>query len=285
MRRRERRAALHPIVENIVGHPGDALEMIANFSETDQRKLERNAIAVVLIDQAMTRSLAERDRRPPFGFTTAQSIADLMPKKKDRYADVHAALNDGISVGLLKTITADMRFQFDAAKLKPDPIRNRFQVVLENGVEPIDFLRSGVGTGVELISVLLEYTHSGMARKLSVQERVDTVRNSYPLLIKLASQHIRYGNAMIKELIDHPEYFAIHPSTNGGHQLDLTPEAVARQQQLKRELPAETVATGCPALIRMDGTNEPQGSNAIQQLLNWQLEVYQQVFSTIETQP
>lgn len=267
---RERRRNLRPLIEAI--QAGEPLDLAEETSIEDARKVERNAIAAIYIDRSLMLSQSRRSERGRYGLLHASSVTDLhhplytynRPPEEWTLTDYQRSFKHE----LLTTLRFDLNETMTRASAQNEPAFHRL-ISLIDKVGPRAFIESGMMTAVQAIEMLYEALPPGH----SPAEQAEIVRNSFPLLARIASEHLNVGARFLNTLKWHKEYMEVRPVPGGSERLQFSAAGELAYQVIKKESNtldrAKTVATGCPALVR-----GKQGT-AIEGLLRWYTDSYQ----------
>lgn len=281
-RKTDRRTPLRSHVDRLQAGEPLALEQL---EAADAKKVERNAIAAVMIAQVMEQSQRHRSARPPYGLIHAHAHDRLtIPlSNKDRAEWSPADYNRALHHELLETLAYDLDEHITAMYNSQDRIYQRFVQLLPPERGPRGFIQQGLVTALDTMELMVNMVPTAQQREkpaappLSPSEQAGILKNSFPLLAKLASEHLEVAIPILNELGRHPEYFELQEHPNGSR-LDLSKIGMEAcrtiKQRTKTEGRIDSTITGCPAMVKMGE------SNAIEGLLHWYADSYSRMLET-----
>lgn len=261
-------------------------------------KPELYALTSIFADRIITRSLAQRENRPPFGFV---SIADDSPDSKDHQTETVAFLDDedpflSLGMSMRSTLIVDMMDEIKALEEGDIPdhklqsVYSRYSQLLEAYHETIPgFVTPGINTAVAVMFGVLEVIPRVCDGDFDPRQLTQIAANSYPLIVKLASLHIDVFADLNTTIMDpfhpgtdelfvsfDPRFFRIGGGQN--QRLVSSEDLLTRMKQLtdalnrsKDQHPSPTV--NCPAIVNLGG------GSPINRLWDWGVQTAQPIYN------
>lgn len=234
-------------------------------------EIELYALSAVAIDRVISYAFSKRTNHPPLGLKTTRGKNARLKKSLSIDKNFQELeLNFGKTLEWYTFFLSMYPDENTQDEFNIHSIRERLTTVLdlmparklhyENGFKLIN---AGIGTGVsEMTRVLktipLLYRQKHSRESTSVEDLMKTARNSYPIVVQLASMHLTRFLQYSQNLDAHLLRFNLKSVTDG----NAVTLSVARSP-----------TKGCPALVDFG-----EGS-AIKRVWRWYLEIAKQIYS------
>ncbi len=292
---------------------GNAPENSFDFSVWYQKtKPELYALTAIVADRSVSRAVALRPQRPPYGLTTISNIPPQLPildNVLNNYRSVvpsdidhqypFFSIADFMRDTLFRGITEEaISLKVGAGGHEKYTVWERLENILSavNQFAPegnrasmgsTGFIASGINFASVVMTGMLDVISDVAPREYQTAEGLTQIAiNSYPLVVKLAAGEFDKVTGAVNYMSNaypgnhlkfDPTNFKISEDEKRHPMLEISPKGkfILMANDVDLEEPADHAVLGCPALV-----NFGEGS-AIRKMWDWNIDIAQQIYPGI----